>query len=72
MQFAGHLELLNDINTISGGRDDKTEVIYDEPDFKPYRAKKDHDIELEECPAYGENKANQNVELKECPAYGIL
>ena len=46
--------------------------MYEEPDLKLYRAKKDQDIELEECPAYGENEANQNVKLKECPAYGIL
>ena len=46
--------------------------MYEEPDLKLYRVKKDQDIELEECPTYGESKANQNVELKECPAYGML
>ena len=50
---------------------DKIEVVYEEPDLKLYRAKKDQDIELEKCPAYGEKMADQNVELKECPAYGI-
>ena len=62
-------------STVSGARDKTdSEVVYEEPDLnlcRP-RAKKDQDIELEECPAYGESKANQNVELKECPAYGIL
>ena len=59
MQFAKHCDVyqLNDIITISGGRDDKTEAVYEEPDLKLYRAKKDQDIELEECPAYGENEA---------------
>ena len=49
----------------------KTEVVYEEPDLKLYRAKKDQDIDLEKCPAYGETMPDQNVELKECPAYGI-
>ena len=54
------------------GTVDKTEVVYEEPDLKLYRPKKDQDIELEECPAYSEQKAGERVELNECPAYGIL
>ena len=63
-------------NTMIIGASNKmdSEVVYEEPDLKVYREKKHQDIELENCPAYGENvnKSNQDVELKECPAYGLL
>ena len=60
------------INDIGVG--DKNEVVYEEPDLHLYKEKKLKNIELEHCPAYGENinRANQNVEMKECPAYAHL
>ena len=60
--------------SINIGTSDKTEVVYEEPDLKLYKEKKLKIIELEDCPAYGENvnKANHDVEMKECPAYGQL
>ena len=73
MQLAGYFQsLLKCIILPHTGTSDKTEVVYEEPDLKLYKARKDQDIELEKCPAYGEKKSDQNVELKECPAYGIL
>ena len=49
----------------------KLEAVYEEPDnLQQYRPKKDEDnIELEECPAYGE-KRKDDIKLEECPAYG--
>ena len=60
MQFAGHfpddLSLLKCM--ILSGTSDKTEVVYEdiEEPGQGQRAKKDQDIELETCPAYGEKR----------------
>ena len=49
------------------------EVVYEDPDrIQQYVQKNDQDIELKECPAYGEREKRQNIELTDCPAYGIV
>ena len=37
----------------------EAEVVYEDPDcVQQYMPKKDEDIELKECPAYGESREN--------------
>ena len=51
----------------------KLEAVYEDPDnLQQHTPKKDKDIiELEECPAYVENRKD-DIKLEECPAYGHL
>ena len=47
----------------------EVEVVYDS--VQQYNIpKKDEDIELKECPAYGESR--ENIDLSRCPAYGVV
>ena len=47
-------------------------MVYEDPDsVQQYMPRKDKaDIELKECPAYGESR--KNVDLSRCPAYGVV
>ena len=50
----------------------EAEVVYEDPysaqQYTPWKDKAD--IELKECPAYGERR--ENVDLSRCPAYGVV
>ena len=48
-------------------------MVYEDPDsVQQYPSpRRDEDIELKECPAYGESRDN-NIDLSKCPAYGVV
>lgn len=53
----------------------EAEVVYEDPDsvqqYIPKRGDSE-DIELKECPAYGESREkHKNIDLSGCPAYGV-
>ena len=52
----------------------EAEVVYEDPDsVQQYVPKKDENIELKECPAYGESREkHNNLDLSRCPAYGVV
>ena len=46
-------------------------MVYEDPDsVQQYMPKKDEDIKLKECSAYGESR--ENIDLSRCPAYAVV